>query len=380
MLRLLSLYAVGVFFSTSPLFAQDEPLAKPIAAIKAVGKEGAGNVEAMAAFKVIVSQGQTALPVILAGLDDASPLAANWLRSAFEATLQREQDAGRKIDLAPLTAFLKDTTHSGAGRRLAYETIVKLDPASEAKLAPTFLNDPGAELRRDSVALLLTYAQKALDEKNPEAAISIYRNALKHARDKDQVQLAADRLKKLGVVVDLTRHFGFITQWSVIGPFDNVKNAGFHAVYPPDKEVNLEGEAVGKDNQKVVWKKAAADQPLGVLDLTKVLGPLKGAVAYAHTVVESPDERRVEVRCGSNNAVRIVLNGKEIYFRDEYHHGMQMDQHVGKGVLKAGKNEILVKVYQNEQTEPWAQLWSFQLRVCDPLGGATPLVPANEKK
>jgi hypothetical protein len=50
-----------------------------------------------------------------------------------------------------------------------------------------------------------------------------------------------------------------------------------------------------------------------------------------------------------------------------------MDQHVGRGTLKAGRNEILVKVCQNEQTDSWAQQWSFQLRVTDALGGAVAL-------
>jgi hypothetical protein len=38
--------------------------------------------------------------------------------------------------------------------------------------------------------------------------------------------------------------------------------------------------------------------------------------------------------------------------------------------LQAGKNVILVKVCQNEQTESWAQRWEFQLRVCDSIGAA----------
>jgi hypothetical protein len=50
-----------------------------------------------------------------------------------------------------------------------------------------------------------------------------------------------------------------------------------------------------------------------------------------------------------------------------------MDQHVGRGKLRTGRNEILVKVCQNEQPEEWAQVWSFQLRVCDPTGGKVPL-------
>ena len=89
--------------------------------------------------------------------------------------------------------------------------------------------------------------------------------------------------------------------------------------------------------------------------------------------------RKPEIRAGSNNAIRIFLNGKEVYGREEYHHGMQMDQHVARAVLRAGRNEILIKVCQNEQTDDWAQLWSFQLRVCDYLGAAAPVTNVTEK-
>ena len=48
---------------------------------------------------------------------------------------------------------------------------------------------------------------------------------------------------------------------------------------------------------------------------------------------------------------------------------MQIDQYNGRAKLKKGKNLILVRISQNEQTEDWAQSWMFQLRVCDSLGG-----------
>ena len=42
-------------------------------------------------------------------------------------------------------------------------------------------------------------------------------------------------------------------------------------------------------------------------------------------------------------------------------------------ILKAGPNEILIKVCQNNQSEPWAQAWNFAVRVCDKTGGKLPL-------
>ena len=101
--------------------------------------------------------------------------------------------------------------------------------------------------------------------------------------------------------------------------------------------------------------------------------------ALARTELESPVERPIHVRAATPNAVRIWLNGQEIFSRDEYHHGHKLDQHIGTGTLKKGRNEILVKVYQNQQTETFAEVWSFQLRVTDALGGAVPLTVKGGK-
>jgi len=235
------------------------------------------------------------------------------------------------------------------------------------------LNDPGQELRREAVAVVLKDAQKLFDKDEQPAAKALYKKALDVARDEDQVKLVAERLKKLGVEVDLTTHFGFITQWMVAGPFDNAGGKGFHEAYPPEKGVDLKATYTGKDKKEVRWQEQTAKESLGVLDCNGVFGKLKGSIAYGYTAVTSDKEQEVELRAGSANAVRIYLNGKEIYFREEYHHGMDMDQHAGKGMLKAGRNEILVKVCQNEQKENWAENWSFQLRVCDALGAAVPV-------
>jgi hypothetical protein len=59
-----------------------------------------------------------------------------------------------------------------------------------------------------------------------------------------------------------------------------------------------------------------------------------------------------------------------VFAREEYHRGMNLDQYRMRGKLKAGKNVILIKICQNEQTEDWAQRWQFQFRVVDATGTA----------
>ncbi len=97
-------------------------------------------------------------------------------------------------------------------------------------------------------------------------------------------------------------------------------------------------------------------------------------------IVESGTEQPVEIRFGCINAIKVFLNGKEVFAREEYHHGDRFDQYTARGTLKAGKNEILVKVCQNNQTDSWAQDWQFQLRLADATGGAVPFKVALPEK
>lgn len=350
--------------------------------IKSVGKEGKGNVEAIRAMQELVKQGPGVLPVVLAGMDDADPTALNWLRSAVENIADKALQAKQPIPADQLEVFVKDTRHSGLSRRLAYEVLARVDPSASTRLIPGMLNDPSQELRRDAVELAIQEANGLLEKENKEAATAAFKKVFAAARDRDQVDAIAEKLKKLNVEVDLASHFGFVRRWMLVTPFDNRDgNGGFAAAYPPEKSVELSASYAGKEGTKATWKEHMTTDSYGLVDLAKVLGPLKGTIAYAYAVVESPKEQAVQLRAGSPNAIKIFLNGKEIFFREEYHHGNRADAHVGKGVLKAGKNEVLLKICQNEQTESWAQDWKFQLRICDDIGGAVPFkVLVDSKK
>ncbi|MSQ95361.1 MAG: hypothetical protein EXR98_12490 [Gemmataceae bacterium] len=370
--------ACGLLWALCATIGSGQDVASLLIRIKAVGKEGVGNVEASKAWKELVAKGPGVMPDVLAGMDDANPVAVNWLRAAVEAIQDKAAQTGQKIPAEKIDAFLKDTRHNGRARRLAYECLVRLDPKTPDRLLPKMLDDPSSEIRRDAVAVKLKDGKDSKFD-STDTQKKYFHDLLNHARDRDQVNAISAELKKLKVEIDLTTHFGFVTRWLLIGPFDNVKGVGFHNAYPPEKGFDLKSEFLGKADAQVRWKEHATEKPLGMIDLNEAVGKLKGAVVYAYAAVASESERAVELRAGSNNAVRMWLNGKEVYFREEYHHGMEMDQHVGKGVLKKGRNEILIKVCQNEQTDSWAQLWSFQLRVCDALGAATPVTNMTEK-
>jgi hypothetical protein len=354
-----------------PALASAADVSDLVKRVKAVGREGAGNSEAAAAWKELSRRGTDAIVPLLGALDGASPVAANWLRSAVDAIVQRETAANRPLPVKDLEAFLRDTRHPGNARRLAFELICQADPAARERLLPTFLNDPGAELRFDAVAAAFAKA-KALPNDSADAKDQL-RTLLDSARDVAQTEEIAKELERRGSPVDLVKHYALITTWHLTAGFDNTDGKGFQAVYPPEQGVDIAGRFQGKDGKEISWKPQTTAEKTGAIDLNKALGKEKNSVAYALVVVESPVERPVEVRAASATAIKIWVNGKEVLAREVYHQSFEPDSHTAATTLKAGRNTVLVKVCQNNQTEDWAQNWMFQLRFTDSLGAGVPV-------
>lgn len=346
-----------------------------INAIRAVGAEGKGHAAAIAAVKELSQgTGETLLPILKA-FDNSSPLAINWLRGAFDSIADKALAAG-KLPADKLEAFVKDTTRNAEARRLAYEWLIKVDASASDRLIPGMLRDASPEFRRDAVQRLIKAATAAQEAKNTESAQKLFKEALAGAVDDDQVKAIVGPLKEMGQQVNLQKHFGFLTEWHLAGPFDNTEKKGFDIAYPPEKGVDLAATYAGKMGD-VTWKKLATEDDYGVFNIAKQVSPYKGAVMYAYTTFQADKPMAVEMRLGTPNAWKLWVNGELVFGRDEYHRGTQLDQYRVKAKLKPGNNTILLKVCQNEQTEEWAQDYKYQIRVCDSTGAAILSIPAT---
>jgi hypothetical protein len=342
--------------------------AELIQTIKGVGKEGAQHAEVVRAVRELSKSDAKVLPELLKSFDGASPLAANWLRGAFETIADRAV-RDKQLPAKALETFALDTARHPAARRMAFEWLSKVDPTAADRLIPGLLQDPSPEFRRDAVARVIESAQKLQESEAKDAAIAAYKTALAGAVDDDQVKAVVKPLRELGQSVDLQQHFGFLATWRLIGPFDSTENKGYDIAYPPEQKVDFAAKYAGKMGE-VEWQEYRTEDEYGIVDLAKATAPHKGAVTYAATEFDSPADRTVDIRLGTPNAWKLWVNGKLIFARDEYHRGMQIDQYKVQAQLQRGRNVILLKVCQNEQKEEWAQRWQYQVRVCDGAGAA----------
>lgn len=345
----------------------DATVARQIEIVRRVGIKGENHKQAVAAAAELQKSGIKNLTQVIAGMDGANPLATNWLRGVAEAIASSHVQAGNKLPVADLEKLLANTQHSPRARRLAYELIATVDPKAEDRLIPPLQTDPSLELRYDAIRLATEQAAK-LEKEDKAAAAKAYRSVFVNARDVEQTKQLAKKLKDLGEQVDMPTRMGFVQDWRLIGPFDNTGDSGWDKAYEPEQEIDFAAEYKGQKGP-VKWIEHHTEDEFGNVDLNKALGKHKGAIAYAAAEFISEKPQTVDIRLGCINANKVWVNGELVTANRVYHTGVQIDQYNGQAKLKKGKNVILVRISQNEQTEEWAQNWMFQLRVTDSLGG-----------
>jgi hypothetical protein len=343
--------------------------------IRAAAERGpASSPAATAAWDKLVTRGPGALPRILEAMDTPDTVVANWLRTAFDCIVAQDRKrGGQSIDMDALLAFVKESKHQGRSRRLALEVVEESRPGTLARVIPGRLGDP--EFGYDAVDLLAKEADELARAGQKEKAGALYRRAFEACRDVPQAQRLAQGMLAVGHKADLTRHFGFLTDWFVVGPFNAHGKQGFQSVYPPEQQVDLAAEYPGKDGA-VRWKRygvreapAAAPARIALVNLLEPLGRSDDAVAFAYTAFTLPAAREVEFRGAADDNFTVWVNGQRAFGFEEYRNGIRLDRHRFRARLPAGVNRVLVKICQ-APADPTSNEpnWEFILRLVDIQG------------
>jgi len=346
----------------------DAQVTEALASVCEVQLNGEGNEKAVAAMAVLNRAGANQIPLMLKSMKDTNVISANWIRGAVQTAARSAESMPRES----IVSFFNDRSENPSGRLAAFELLAAGDEAFAKETIPTLLDDPSLPLRLKAVEAIIKKAT-AIEADDDATKVAMLQKALPSARDVDQVQAIANMLEKAKQPVDLQKQLGLIPKWHLVASFDNKEGIGFKAVYGPEtnpENIDLEASYEADGPEKATWNEHVTEEKLGEVDLNDVIGKVKGATAYASTIFDSPEAREVELRIGTPNAHKIWVNGKLVMSNEIYHNSNSIDKFITKANVNPGKNVILIKLCQNEQTEAWAQDWMFQLRVCDETGKA----------
>lgn len=150
-----------------------------------------------------------------------------------------------------------------------------------------------------------------------------------------------------------------VVKWHVLGPFKSDKAGKISLEFATsfEKEFLKRGDggidlsASHKANgHSVKWAEAIADKK-GKVNLGALLGASDWSVAYGYAEIESIHARETVLTCGSDDGIKIWLNGKVVH-RHEIGRIYRANSDAVTVHLEAGINKILVKV--DNYTLGWA--------------------------
>lgn len=140
--------------------------------------------------------------------------------------------------------------------------------------------------------------------------------------------------------------YASVTNFRVIGTFDNHGNSGMDISYGPEIDFGFHPVHDGRCWEKLSDNAITGDiMPLRYIDLTAHFGQINDAVAYAITYIHSEYPREVRFDLGADDGLIAWLNGQEI-LREPQPGPAAPGQFKVPVRLKAGWNQVMLKIGQ----------------------------------
>jgi len=157
------------------------------------------------------------------------------------------------------------------------------------------------------------------------------------------------------LINQIEQYDGYILTWLAAGPY-SVKGKDGPAIF----DVAFEPEKAGA---KVQWKRLTRGIGSWDINLEATFGSKDNVAAYVKTMVVSPADQAVRLEFGSDDSIKVWLNGKMIHGNNT-NRGMSPRQDIVEAGLQKGSNEMMLKVIDNSGG------WAFCCRIRKPDGSA----------
>lgn len=224
------------------------------------------------------------------------------------------------------------------------------------------INDPPAA----KIARSLNIAQDYHEAEMLDRAMKHYTRVLEFDADNWNALIGAARTLQQQGKGDKAEEYwsrlGFPSEgdWYILGPFDNAGGMELDTPHQPEENVDIEAEYEGLEGV-IKWEKWADETRDGFVDFQYMFEPDEWVIAYAWMTVTSATTQDAQLRVGSDDDVKVWINGEEVLRREEGR-AAQPDQDIVSVTLNEGENQVLVKVCNREMA------WGFYLRFTDDNG------------
>lgn len=219
---------------------------------------------------------------------------------------------------------------------------------ARAEVSALLLHNLSADMRYWSgLASRLTFISERPAETPPAVA---FRLAHLHA-------VALRSTGRPDAALEISRSLGRLSDFRVIGPFDNERGVGFDTAYGPEMSPPAETPIMGKE-RLVDWRDLPVVSPIGRIFLDEILRPRQHGVAYLERELDSRAAGSVVLRLGTSCSFKVFLNGEVVAAR-KLDRPRAPDQDRIVLPLKEGPNRLLLKLAVEQDG------WSLTARLTD---------------
>jgi hypothetical protein len=208
------------------------------------------------------------------------------------------------------------------------------------------------ELRKEAAQAAIQIAKRLL-QNNPSRAMTALKHVVSTAKDSNVRRQAQD------VINEMEQYEGYILDWLVSGPYTE-KGKESRTIF--DKEFPPEGT----DDWDVKWKRLTQGVGSWDINLEATFGSFNlrdHCGAYMLTRIWSPVGQDAKLELGSDDAIKVWLNGKLVHSNYAIR-GMRPREDVVDIRLREGWNKLMLKVVDHEGG------WAFCCRVRRPDGSS----------
>lgn len=217
-----------------------------------------------------------------------------------------------------------------AERKLGLARLAELPIPAALELAETFRGD--TTVRAEAEVACLQIASR-LEAAHMEEAVSALRKLAESAEN------PRVRNESRSLLTALEAHRDYLSPWLVSGPY---RQAGKEA-----QQLFEMAFAPESDAPRAAWRPLPGGSLTNhwLADLAPVVGG-DHCVVYLKTTVFSPKEQTVLLEIGSDDGVKLWINGDLVHANNAVR-GFTAGEDKAKGMLKEGWNEFLMKITQH---------------------------------
>lgn len=270
--------------------------------------------------------------------------------------------AGRGNDSGRAYGAVLDHASDDESRRTALRALARFPRAESFDSVYASLGN--SEIRPEARAALLAIVHTLVHTNQPEKANRGFDLLIQESGGPHELQPMGSLAEALGRSGEWLAQSGFITHWKLIGPFPWNPSDAFGVESVGEPKVDM-GAEVSVGDQKLSWTDYDKPDAWGQINLSAAIGAVENVSAYAYAEFEAPEAAPGEIRLGSDDWVKVWLNGEAVHESASFR-GVALDQDRVPVTFREGKNTLLLRINQGVLG------WGFVVRITDTDG--TPIV------